>query len=102
MINCLLWSREIDIAMSKLFGGFSNQFYESYNEKFPLEKDGNLELIYGIFIPFLVHANLFGDSYLNQVNFILKNLTKKLIKRNSVAFKLMHLVNENFINEKVY
>ena len=32
-------SREIDIAMSKLFGGFSNQFYESYNEKFPLEKD---------------------------------------------------------------
>jgi len=65
-------SREIDIAMSKLFGGFSNQFYESYNEKFPLEKDWQSRVDIWNLYPLLVHANLFGDSYLNQVNFILK------------------------------
>ena len=65
-------SREIDIAMSKLFGGFSNQFYESYNEKFPLEKDWQSRVDIWNLYPLLVHANLFGDSYLNQVNSILK------------------------------
>ena len=65
-------SREIDVAMSKLFGGFSNQFYESYNEEFPLEKDWQSRVDIWNLYPLLVHANLFGDSYLNQVNFILK------------------------------
>ena len=72
-------SREIDVAMSKLFGGFSNQFYESYNDEFPLEQDWQSRVDIWNLYPLLVHANLFGDSYLNQVNFILKNLTKKLI-----------------------
>ena len=71
--------REIDIAMSKLFGGFSNQFYESYNEIFPLEKDWQYRVDIWNLYPLLVHANLFGESYLNQVNSTLKNLTKKLI-----------------------
>lgn len=64
-------SREMDIAMSKLFGGFSNDFYESYNECFPLEKGWEERInIYNLY-PLLVHVNLFGGRYLSQVQSIL-------------------------------
>ncbi len=58
--------READLAMTKLFGGFSPDFYKAYNETFPL-KDGseyreNLYLLYHV----LNHLNLFGYSYYNQ------------------------------------
>jgi protein-ribulosamine 3-kinase len=60
--------REMDLAFTHLFGGFDNDFYNSYEEVFPLEP-GFKERI-GIFnlYPLLVHANLFGASYLNGVN----------------------------------
>ena len=31
--------REMDIGMTKLFGGFDQRFYDAYNEVYPLEKD---------------------------------------------------------------
>jgi Fructosamine-3-kinase len=34
---CIRDSREADLAMTKLFGGFDNNFYSAYNEEFPLE-----------------------------------------------------------------
>ena len=60
-------NREMDIAMTKLFGGFDKIFYDSYNEKFPL--NDNWEERIGIcnLYPLLVHANLFGGSYYSQV-----------------------------------
>jgi fructosamine-3-kinase len=58
---------EIDIAMSTLFGGFSNRFYEAYNRHNPLEKGWHERLpIYNLY-PLLVHVNLFGGSYLSSV-----------------------------------
>ena len=64
-------NREMDIAMSKLFGGFNHDFYSSYNELFPLEKDWEKRIhLYNLY-PLLVHANLFGRGYLNQVKNIL-------------------------------
>lgn len=56
--------READLAMTKLFGGFTNKFYESYNNEYPL-KDGynyreNIYLLYHV----LNHLNLFGTSYI--------------------------------------
>jgi fructosamine-3-kinase len=59
--------REIDIAMTRLFGGFSNEFYESYNESFPLEKGWENRIQYGQLYPNLVHLNLFGVGYLSPV-----------------------------------
>lgn len=58
--------READLAMTKLFGGYPREFYESYNEIFPL-KDGweyreNIYKLYHI----LNHLNLFGKSYYSQ------------------------------------
>ncbi len=58
---------EIDIAMSTLFGGFSNRFYEAYNRYNPLEKGWRYRLpVYNLY-PLLVHVNLFGGSYLSSV-----------------------------------
>ena len=65
-------SREAEIAMTKLFGGFPNHFYELYNEEFQLQAGWENRIEIWNLYPLLVHANLFGESYLNQINFILK------------------------------
>lgn len=59
--------REMDIAMTKLFGGFDNDFYESYDHHFPLEKNWQQRIDYCNLYPLLVHLNLFGRSYLSQI-----------------------------------
>lgn len=59
--------REIDIAMTRLFGGFSVEFYENYNQLFPLEKGWESRIQYGQLYPNLVHLNLFGVGYLGSV-----------------------------------
>lgn len=62
---------EIDIAMTRLFGGFSTEFYDAYAEHFP--KIGGEEArndIYQLYY-LLVHLNLFGGSYYGSVNSIL-------------------------------
>jgi protein-ribulosamine 3-kinase len=64
--------READLAMTRLFGGFHQSFYDSYSNEFPTEPglENRIE-IYTLY-PLLVHVNLFGGSYLNQVNAILR------------------------------
>lgn len=58
--------READLAMTKLFGGFSPEFYEAYNEAFPLPDGfGYRENIYKLY-QVLNHLNLFGGSYYQQ------------------------------------
>ena len=58
---------EVDIAMTKLFGGFGNEFYEEYHRIFPIKKDFENRIIIYNFYHILNHANIFGGSYLNQV-----------------------------------
>jgi fructosamine-3-kinase len=59
--------REVDLAMTKLFGGFDSDFYAAYNEAYPLlpghEERNDLYNLY----PLLVHLNLFGPSYYHDV-----------------------------------
>ena len=45
-------SREVDIAMTKLFGGFPQKFYNSYNLEFPWLVIGRSDSIFGICIHF--------------------------------------------------
>jgi hypothetical protein len=65
--------REMDIGMTQLFGGFSNEFYDAYNNYYPLEKGWQERLDYCNLYPLMVHVNLFGGGYLNAVQSILKN-----------------------------
>ena len=64
--------REMDIAMTKLFGGFNNRFYEAYNEHFPLAEGWEERVDICNLYPLLVHANLFGGSYHSQLISIVK------------------------------
>jgi len=59
--------REMDISMTKLFGGFNERFYESYNENYSLS-EGWIERkkICNLY-PLLVHANLFGGHYYKEI-----------------------------------
>lgn len=63
--------REMDIAMTKLFGGFNDELYAAYNECYPLEKDWEQRIDICNLYPLIVHVNLFGGSYLGQVKSIL-------------------------------
>ena len=67
--------REMDIGMSKLFGGFSPLFYDAYNEIYPMEKDWRERVDVANLYPLLVHVVLFGGSYAYDVKRILKRMT---------------------------
>ena len=58
---------EVDIAMTKLFGGFRKEFYEEYHRIFPIKKGFEKRIIIYNFYHILNHANMFGGGYLKQV-----------------------------------
>ncbi len=58
---------EVDIAMTKLFGGFRKEFYEEYYRIFPIKDGFEKRIIIYNFYHILNHANMFGGGYLNQV-----------------------------------
>ena len=69
--SVLYGDREMDIAFTKLFGGFSPQFYEVYEEKMPLAHGASeREKLYQLFY-LLVHLNMFGEIYGSHVDRIL-------------------------------
>jgi len=63
--------REMDIAMTHLFGGFHSRFYNAYMEEFPLEKQWEERIDLCNLYPLLVHVNLFGSSYSKRVENII-------------------------------
>lgn len=65
--------REMDISMTRLFGGFSADFYSGYNDEYPLEAGFEDRIKLCNLYPVLVHANLFGGSYSRQAENIIKN-----------------------------
>jgi fructosamine-3-kinase len=65
-------NREMDIAMSLLFGGFDKSFYDLYNESFPLQPNWKERVALCELYPLLVHLILFGGHYYNSVIDILK------------------------------
>ncbi|OJV87613.1 MAG: fructosamine kinase [Bacteroidia bacterium 44-10] len=62
----------VDIAMSRLFGGFSPAFYDTYHEVIPKSShyDTQIELYQLYYL--IVHLNLFGSGYYSSVASILK------------------------------
>ncbi|MCA9602201.1 MAG: fructosamine kinase family protein [Polyangiales bacterium] len=66
--------REVDLAMMRLFGGFSERVFRAYDEVFPFA-EGIAERVplYQLY-PLLVHTNLFGYGYVDQVEHALKRV----------------------------
>ncbi len=55
--------REVDLAFSEYFGGFSREFYEGYEEVYPLDPAyEDRKPLYQLYY-ILVHLNLFGEAY---------------------------------------
>ncbi|MCD7963851.1 MAG: fructosamine kinase family protein [Rikenellaceae bacterium] len=68
--------REAELAMTKMFGGFSNSFYRSYDETYPLAEGWEYrEDIYKLY-HVLNHLNLFGKSYYPQALSILRKYNR--------------------------
>ena len=63
---------EMDLAFSKMFGGFADSFYRGYESVSALpEGFSNRIPIYNMY-PLLVHVNLFGGSYVSQFERFIK------------------------------
>ena len=65
-------SREMDIAMMQLFGGFSEEIFNTYHEIFPFTNNWKDRISLWQLYYLLVHLNLFGAGYFLQVNTIIK------------------------------
>ncbi|HMC98446.1 MAG TPA: fructosamine kinase family protein [Flavobacteriales bacterium] len=67
--------REMDIAMSRLFGGFDPGFYSAYNIAWPMGAGWEERMDLCNLYPLLVHANLFGGGYAAQVHATLERFS---------------------------
>lgn len=63
--------REIDLAMTRLFGGFPDLFHESYNEAYPLDNNWEERVPLCQLYPLLVHLHLFGRDYWGAIQRVL-------------------------------
>ena len=67
--------REVDVAMTELFGRFPAAFYRGYNE-FPLSPDyERRKPLYNLY-HILNHFNLFGGSYGSQANQMISQILR--------------------------
>jgi fructosamine-3-kinase len=66
--------READLAMTELFGGFGNRFYDAYQEAWPLASGySTRKVLYNLY-HILNHLNLFGSGYLGQASSMIDRL----------------------------
>ncbi|MDW3193541.1 MAG: fructosamine kinase family protein [Cytophagales bacterium] len=68
-------NREIELAFTHLFGGFSPEFYASYQRTWPLAPGFQERVEIHNLYPLLVHVNLFGTSYLTGVEKVIRKYT---------------------------
>ena len=70
--------REIDLAMTELFGGFSENFYHAYRDAYPPDADFKTRKILYNLYHILNHLNLFGGSYLRQAEHMIDSLLSEI------------------------
>ncbi len=70
--------RETDIAMTKLFGRASDDFYAAYQDAYPLRPDYAIrETFYNIY-HILNHYNLFGGGYADQAQKMIQSVLSEI------------------------
>ncbi|RZM75991.1 fructosamine kinase family protein [Leptolyngbya iicbica] len=68
--------REVDIAMSELFGRFPQPFYDGYNATYPLEPGYETRKILYNLYHIINHFNLFGGGYGSQAQSMMDRLLR--------------------------
>ncbi len=71
---CYYGDREVDIAMTELFGKLPEQFYQGYQETYPLAHHYEQRKLVYNFYHILNHANLFGGIYIEQSKAMLSRI----------------------------
>jgi len=70
--------RETDLAMTELFGGFGQAFYDAYNDYYPLDAGYKVrKTLYNLY-HILNHFNLFGGGYGVQAGKMIKRLLSEI------------------------
>ena len=59
--------KTVDMAMTTLFGGFDQKFYDAYEYHHHIAKNYRQQWEVCNLYPLLIHLNLFGKGYLNQI-----------------------------------
>ena len=70
--------READLAMTTLFGGFSPDFYASYNDVMPLDDGYTVRKEFYNIYHIINHLNLFGGGYQSQAINMLQRVLAEL------------------------
>jgi fructosamine-3-kinase len=66
--------REVDLAMTELFGGFSSEFYRGYEATWPLPKGySERKTVYNLY-HILNHFNTFGGAYATQAEEMMRSI----------------------------
>lgn len=69
----LYGDRHLELAFTEVFGGFTSDFYDSYNEVFPLHENyDEIKPIYQLYY-LLVHFIMFGEAYGKRIDEILNH-----------------------------
>ena len=69
--------REVDLAMTELFGGFPSAFYRGYNEVWPLDQGyQQRKTLYNLY-HILNHFNLFGGGYASQATGMIEQILRQ-------------------------
>lgn len=71
---CYYGDREVDIAMTELFGHFPDDFYHGYQAEYPLDKGYEQRKLVYNFYHILNHANIFGGIYVEQARAALSRI----------------------------
>lgn len=64
--------REFDIGITRVFGGFTKDFYQGYNDEYPLEKGAEKRIPFYQLYYLMFHLSQFGVSYQGSVLSMLK------------------------------
>lgn len=67
--------REMDLAMSRLFGGFTTDFYRAYEQAYPLRSGYTQRIAWYQTYYLLAHLNLFGETYGTALDQTLRQAT---------------------------
>ena len=70
--------RETDLAMTRLFGGFSAGFYEAYDAEWPRADGADRRLPLYQLYHVLNHLNLFGSAYLGRARSLLAECCRRI------------------------
>jgi len=70
--------READLAMTELFGGFDERFYQSYRQSWPLDPGYETRKVLYNLYHILNHYNLFGGGYAAQAQGMIDRLLAAL------------------------